>query len=115
MTWNELFTASAELTGELLSIPRYNALTLYELIKQILDSTDFIEASDSFQKHDHESLSELILSGQTDFIRKEYAVVALAENHPAIVVLLPALILAAPDVVIAAIFLKVIKNRRRTQ
>lgn len=115
MTWNELFTACAELTGELLSIPRYNALTLYELIKQILDSTDFIEASDSFQKHDHASLGELILTGQADFIRKEYAAVALAENLPAITALLPALILAVPDVVIAALFLKVIKNRRRTQ
>ena len=115
MTWNELFTACAELTGELLAIPRYNALTLYELIKQILDSTDFIKASDSFQKHDHASLGEVIFTGQTEFIRREYAAVALAENHPAITALLPALILAVPDVVIAAMFLKVIKNRRRNQ
>lgn len=114
MTWNELFTACAELTGELLSIPRYNALTLYELIKQILDSTDFIEVSDSYQKHNHASLGELILTGQADFIRREYVAVALAQNHPAITALLPALILAVPDVVIAAMFLKVIKNRRRT-
>lgn len=112
MTWSELFTAVAELTGDLLGIPRYNALTLYTLICQILDQIELIESSQRYKGHDHASFGRLILSSQTDFIKKEYTAMALSSNHPAITPLLPGLILAVPDVVIAGLFIKIIQTRR---